>query len=135
VASPVFKTGLAGIAFAGRFDSFPPPPQYPSSAFCSVQFQTLEWPPVMRWTKRFLKRLALSEPQAPNPVERAASRTDSVSVTGWSRCALSTRCRRPLVRNPHQVRACRARARNAPRERLRRFLPRAFNSRETPCHG
>jgi len=26
VAPPVFKTGLAGIAFAGRFDSFPPPP-------------------------------------------------------------------------------------------------------------
>jgi hypothetical protein len=45
VAPPVFKTGLAGIAFAGRFDSFPPPPQYPSSAFCSVQFQTLEWRP------------------------------------------------------------------------------------------
>ena len=28
MASPVFKTGLAGIAFAGRFDSFPPPPQF-----------------------------------------------------------------------------------------------------------
>src|SRR5216683_1565171 len=27
VAPPVFKTGLAGIAFAGRFDSFPPPPR------------------------------------------------------------------------------------------------------------
>ena len=26
VALPVFKTGLAGITFAGRFDSFPPPP-------------------------------------------------------------------------------------------------------------
>ena len=26
MAPPVFKTGLAGIAFAGRFDSFPPPP-------------------------------------------------------------------------------------------------------------
>jgi hypothetical protein len=25
VAPPVFKTGLAGIAFAGRFDSFPLP--------------------------------------------------------------------------------------------------------------
>ena len=45
MAPPVFKTGLAGIAFAGRFDSFPPPPQYPSSAFCSVQFQKLEWRP------------------------------------------------------------------------------------------
>ena len=26
MAPPVFKTGLAGITFAGRFDSFPPPP-------------------------------------------------------------------------------------------------------------
>jgi len=26
VAPPVFKTGLAGITLAGRFDSFPPPP-------------------------------------------------------------------------------------------------------------
>jgi hypothetical protein len=26
VVPAVFKTGLAGIAFAGRFDSFPPPP-------------------------------------------------------------------------------------------------------------
>ncbi len=26
MAPPVFKTGLAGIAFAGRFDSFPSPP-------------------------------------------------------------------------------------------------------------
>jgi hypothetical protein len=26
VALPVFKTGLAGITLAGRFDSFPPPP-------------------------------------------------------------------------------------------------------------
>jgi hypothetical protein len=134
VASPVFKTGLAGIAFAGRFDSFPPPPQYPSSAFCSVQFQTLEWSPVMRWTKRFLKRLALSEPQAPSPEERPAERTALASQLGAAG-ALCTRCRRPLVRNPHQVRAGRARARNAPCDKLGRFLPRAFNSRETPCHG
>ena len=28
MAPPVFKTGLAGIAFAGRFDSFPSPPLY-----------------------------------------------------------------------------------------------------------
>jgi hypothetical protein len=27
VAPPVFKTGLAGIAFAGGFDSLPPPPK------------------------------------------------------------------------------------------------------------
>ncbi len=26
MAPPVFKTGLAGIAFAGGFDSLPPPP-------------------------------------------------------------------------------------------------------------
>ena len=31
MAPPVFKTGLAGIAFAGRFDSFPPPPNSMSS--------------------------------------------------------------------------------------------------------
>jgi len=29
VAPPVFKTGLAGIAFAGGFDSLPPPPIKP----------------------------------------------------------------------------------------------------------
>jgi hypothetical protein len=28
VAPPVFKTGLAGIAFAGGFDSLPPPPKH-----------------------------------------------------------------------------------------------------------
>ena len=28
MAPPVFKTGLAGNTLAGRFDSFPPPPQY-----------------------------------------------------------------------------------------------------------
>ena len=27
MAPPVFKTGLAGITPAGRFDSFPPPPR------------------------------------------------------------------------------------------------------------
>jgi hypothetical protein len=31
VAPPVFKTGLAGIAFAGGFDSLPPPPKKPDS--------------------------------------------------------------------------------------------------------
>jgi hypothetical protein len=31
VAPPVFKTGLAGNTLAGRFDSFPSPPQYRSS--------------------------------------------------------------------------------------------------------
>ena len=29
MAPPVFKTGLAGNTLAGRFDSFPPPPQFP----------------------------------------------------------------------------------------------------------
>lgn len=29
MAPPVFKTGLAGIAFAGGFDSLPPPPKPP----------------------------------------------------------------------------------------------------------
>jgi hypothetical protein len=29
VAPPVFKTGLAGIAFAGGFDSLPSPPKKP----------------------------------------------------------------------------------------------------------
>jgi hypothetical protein len=29
VAPPVFKTGLAGNTLAGRFDSFPSPPQFP----------------------------------------------------------------------------------------------------------
>jgi hypothetical protein len=33
VAPPVFKTGLAGNTLAGRFDSFPPPPQFPR-VFC-----------------------------------------------------------------------------------------------------
>jgi hypothetical protein len=28
VVPPVFKTGLAGIAFAGGFDSLPPPPAF-----------------------------------------------------------------------------------------------------------
>jgi hypothetical protein len=29
VVPPVFKTGLAGIALAGGFDSLPPPPEIP----------------------------------------------------------------------------------------------------------
>ena len=29
MAPPVFKTGLAGIAFAGGFDSLPPPVEFP----------------------------------------------------------------------------------------------------------
>jgi len=34
VAPPVFKTGLAGIASAGGFDSLPPPPQLCSACSC-----------------------------------------------------------------------------------------------------
>ncbi len=75
----------------------------------------------MRWTKRFLKRLALSEPKGPNPEERPAEQSAPAlqkPVAG----ALCARCRRSLVRNPHQVRAGRARARKAPRDEHGRFL-------------
>jgi hypothetical protein len=78
----------------------------------------------MRWTKRFLKRLGLSEPQAPNPEEPPAEHPALASQLGAAG-ALCTRCRRALVRNAHQVRAGRARARNAPRDEFGRFLPRA----------
>jgi len=48
VALPVFKTGLAGIAPAGGFDSLPPPPATPSRD-----------PP-----RRGMRRIALGDPQA-----------------------------------------------------------------------
>jgi len=76
----------------------------------------------MQWTKRFLKRLALSEAQAPNPEEPPAEHpapASPVAVAG----ALCARCSRALVRNPHQVRAGRARARNVRRDERGRFLP------------
>jgi hypothetical protein len=78
----------------------------------------------MRWTKRLLKRLALSEPQAPSPEERPGERqalASQVGVTG----ALCTRCGALVRKNPHQVRAGRARARNAPRDERGRFEARA----------
>ncbi len=75
----------------------------------------------MQWTKRFLKRLALSEPEAPNPEEPPAEEPAPATQVGTAG-ALCARCRRPLVRNPHQVRAGRARARNAPRDERGRFL-------------
>jgi len=75
----------------------------------------------MRWTKRFLKRLALSEPQAPSPEERPAEHPAPAIQAGVA-AALCTRCRRALVRNPHQVRAGRARARNAPRDERGQFV-------------
>jgi hypothetical protein len=83
--------------------------------------------PAMRWTKRFLKRLTRSEPQASSPEERPAESPAPASQIGVAG-ALCTRCCRSLVRNPHQVRAGRARARNAPRDERGRFLVRAPKS-------
>jgi hypothetical protein len=111
VAPPVFKTGLAGNTLAGRFDSFPPPPQC-RRCFCGPRFQGARMALAMRWAKRFLKRLALSVFQASSPEERPAegqAPAIQVGVAG----ALCTRCRRALVRNLHQVRV--GRARKAPR--------------------
>jgi hypothetical protein len=42
VAPPVFKTGLAGNTLAGRFDSFPPPPQFPLVLRRAALKQTFE---------------------------------------------------------------------------------------------
>jgi len=78
----------------------------------------------MRWAKRFLKRLGLSDPQAPSPEEQPAETIASGLRFGGAG-ALCTRCRRTLVRNPHQVRAGRARARSAARDERGRFLVRA----------
>ncbi len=36
MAPAVFKTGLAGLAFAGRFDSFPPPPVMVRAVLCAA---------------------------------------------------------------------------------------------------
>ena len=88
----------------------------------------------MRWTKRFLKHLALSESSAPSPEERPAEHLAPASQLGAAG-ALCTRCRRALVRNPHQVRASRARARNAFRDEFGRFLPRAFDGKVRPHNG
>ncbi len=80
----------------------------------------------MRWAKLFLERLARAEPQSPSPEEQPAERpapAKQVDVAG----ALCPRCRHALVRNPHQVRAGRARARSAERDERGRFLPRALN--------
>src|SRR5438552_892956 len=75
----------------------------------------------MRWTKRFLRRLALSEPQASNPEKQPAEHAAPAIQPGVAG-VLCTRCRRALVRNPHQVRAGRARARNATRDERGRFV-------------
>jgi hypothetical protein len=87
----------------------------PRRGFCRPHFQGARMALVMRWTKRFLKRLALSEPQAPNPEERPAEHPAPVSHAGVAG-ALCARCRHALVRNPHEVRARpRTRAQRAPR--------------------
>jgi hypothetical protein len=75
----------------------------------------------MRWTKRFLKRLALSEPHAPGPEERPAEHSAGSSQVAFSG-ALCTKCHALLRKNPHQVRAGRVRARNAPRDDRGRFI-------------
>lgn len=76
----------------------------------------------MRWTKHLLRRLERFERQISSPKQRPAEDpappTIQVGVAG----ALCARCRHALVRNPHQVRAGRARARNAPRDERGRFL-------------
>jgi hypothetical protein len=75
----------------------------------------------MLWAKRFLKRLGFSDPQAPSPEEQPAEIIASGLRFGAAG-SLCTRCRRTLVRNPHQVRAGRARARSAERDERGRFL-------------
>jgi hypothetical protein len=64
---------------------------------------------VMRWPSDFFKRLALSECQTPSPEVRPAEYAAPASQLGAAG-ALWTRCRHALIRNPHQVRAGRARA-------------------------
>ena len=86
----------------------------------------------MRWTERFLKRLVLSEPQASSSEQPPAATVlaPAIALQAPIARALCVRCRREiraLSRNPHQVRAGRARARNAPRDAFGRFLPHAFN--------
>ena len=63
----------------------------------------------MRWTKQFLKLLALSEPQAPNPEERPTEHTAPATQLGVAG-ALCTRFRRAVARNPHQRAPVRPRA-------------------------
>jgi len=88
--------------------------------------------PAMQWTKRFLKRLGLSEPPASSPEERPAEHPAPASQAGIAG-ALCARCRHALVRSPHQVRAGRARARNARRDERGRFLARASDVKPEAC--
>jgi len=80
----------------------------------------------MRWAKRFLKRLGFSEQGASSREEPPAD-GQAVAMQPRKAGALCSKCRRALVSNPHQVRAGRARARNAPRDGRGRFLARAKN--------
>jgi len=75
----------------------------------------------MRWAKRFLKHLGVSEPLTPNLEEQPAD-SQSVGTHPRKAGALCSRCRRTLVRNPHQVRVRRARARSVVRDGRGRFL-------------
>ena len=77
----------------------------------------------MQWTKRFLKRLVSSVRPTSSPEEQPAE-TVASGLRFDAAGALCTRCRRTLVRNPHQVRAGRARARKARRDEPGRFLAR-----------
>ena len=78
----------------------------------------------MRWTKHLLRRLARFERQISSLEQRRAEDPALAKQPREAR-ALCAQCRHALVRNPHQVRAGRARARNAPRDERGRFLPRS----------
>lgn len=75
----------------------------------------------MQWTKRLFKRLALSSSPEERPAERqtlaAGNSAHAVEEVTGRLCA---KCRQ-ATRNPHQVRAGRARARTAERDEQGRF--------------
>jgi hypothetical protein len=75
----------------------------------------------MQWTKRFFKRLVLSEPQPSSPEGRPAEH-ETLAIQAGIGNVLCARCQHSMVRNPHQVRAGRARARKAARDTAGRFL-------------
>ncbi len=89
----------------------------------------------MRWTERFLKRLVLSQPQASSSEQSPAATASApaIALEAPIAGALCVRCRREiraLSRNPHRVRAGRARARNARRDERGRFLARLMMERK-----
>ena len=83
--------------------------------------------PAMRWTKQLLRRLERFERQISSPEEQPAERP-APAIQAEVASALCTRCHRRLVRNPHQVRAGRVRARNALRDQRGRFLAITFSA-------